>query len=480
MFNKRYLLNIIGTLLMLESLFMIVPALVSLFYREAVFVPIILSAAITLITGSVLWSYNRNPSEDLGHREGYLIVSLIWIIYGVFGALPYVFSGYIPNFIDAVFETISGFTTTGATVLKNVEIVPHGLLFWRSMTNFIGGIGILVLFIVILPLLGTGCMALYKAETSSASIGKLQPRFKESAKRLIWIYVSFVGAETILLIISGMSVFDAVCYSFGTMSSGGFATKNASMAAFSPFSQYIVLFFMLCAGVNFNLHYFVLKGMFKKVFSDDEFRFFLLIILVAGIFISASLFFCFNLGIEPSLRAGFFQVVSFISTTGYITVNYMQWMPHMWFILFILMFIGGSAGSTAGSMKVVRYNLLYKNINVQFKKILHDRGMIHVKLNKSIVPEELMYRTLAFFFIFLVTWGISTFLLLITGLDIVSAAGIVASCMGDVGRGLGSTMLTCADVTHFGKIVLSLDMLLGRLELFSMLLIFTPYFWKSR
>jgi trk system potassium uptake protein TrkH len=480
MFNKRYLLNIIGTLLMLESLFMLVPAIVAIIYKENVFLPLVLSAGITLLVGSLLWSYTRGEDQELGQREGYMIVALIWPIYGIFGALPYIFSGYIPNFIDAVFETISGFTTTGATILRDVEIIPNGLLFWRSMTHFIGGIGILVLFIVVLPLFGTGCMALYRAETSSASVGKLHPRFKETAKRLLWIYISFVALETILLIISGMSVFDSVCHSFGTMASGGFSTKNASMAAFSPFSQYIVMFFMLFAGINFNLHYFLLKGMFKKVFFDDELRLFLTIILIAAIIIGGSLIFKFNMGFEPAVRAAFFQVVSTISCTGFTTVNFMQWLPHMWFILLILMFIGGCAGSTSGSMKVVRYHLLIQNISVQFKKILHERGMIHVKLNDNIVPEELMYRTLAFFFIYLMTWCISTFLLLFTGLDFIASAGIVASCMGGVGPGLGSTMAHCSDVSIFGKIVLSLDMLLGRLELFSMLIIFTPVFWKTR
>jgi trk system potassium uptake protein TrkH len=277
-----------------------------------------------------------------------------------------------------------------------------------------------------------------------------------------------------------MPVFDALCHSFGTMASGGFSTKNASMAAFSPFNQYVVMFFMFVAATNFNLHYFALKGMFRKIFHDNEWRLYLTIIGVAGLIISVTLFYRFNLGIEQSIRTGFFQVVSVISCTGFTTVDFMQWRPHMWFILFILMFIGGCAGSTSGSMKVVRYHLLFRNISVQFQKILHERGMIHVKLNDSIVPEELMYRTLAFFFIYLLTWGISTFLLLITGLDFVSAAGIVASSMGGVGPGLGSTMTHCADITYFGKIILSFDMLLGRLELFSMLILVTPFFWRSR
>jgi trk system potassium uptake protein len=480
MLNKRYLLNIIGTLLMLESLFMIVPGIVSIIYKEAAFVPLILSAAITLIVGIILWSSTQGASEELGQREGYLIVSLIWVIYGLFGALPYFLSGQIPNFIDAVFESISGFTITGASIIKNVEVLPYGLLFWRSMTHLIGGIGILVMFIVVLPLFGTGCMALYRAETSSASLNRLHPRVKETAKRLLWIYISFVVLEIILLIISGMSVFDSVCHSFGSMSCGGFSTKNNSMAAFSPLSQYIVMGFMLAAGINFNLHYFVLKGMFKKFFFDNELRLFIIFILIAGIIVSVSLYFRFNYDLESSFRIAFFHVISMITCTGFTTVDFMKWFPYMWFILFALMFIGGCAGSTSGSMKVVRFLILFRNITVQFKKILHERGMIYVRLNDIVVPEEMIHRTTAFFFIYLITWCVSTFIMLFTGLDFVSAAGSVASCMGGVGPGLGSTMSTYADVTYFGKIILSLDMLLGRLELFSMLLIFTPVFWKSR
>jgi trk system potassium uptake protein TrkH len=480
MLNKRYILNILGTLLMLESLLMLVPVVVSIIYGENDWVYLGISASITLVAGSLLWYFTRNCSQDFTQREGYIVVAIIWIVYALFGALPFYLSGYIPNFVDAVFETVSGFTTTGATILRDVEVLPHGLLFWRSMTHLIGGIGILVLFILVLPMFGTGCMMLYKAEASSASTGKLHPRIKETAKRLMLIYLSFVAVETILLVVGKMPLFDALCHSFGTMASGGFSTKNASMAAYSSYSQYVVMLFMVFAGINFNLHYFAIKGMFKKVFFDDELRLFLIIIGIAGVIISGSLFFKFGLSAESSIRTGFFQVVSIITCTGFTTVDFMQWVPYMWFILFILMFIGGCAGSTSGSMKVVRYHLLFRNISVQFQKILHERGMIHVRLNDNIVPDELMHRTLAFFFIYLLTWGISTFLILFTGLDFVSAAGIVASCMGGVGPGLASTMSHCADITIFAKVILSLDMLLGRLEIFSMLILVTPYFWKSR
>jgi trk system potassium uptake protein TrkH len=480
MLNKKYILNVIGILLVLESLFLIAPVIVSIIYEEQVFVYLVITMAITLLCGGVIWYYTKDASQEIGHREGFIIVSVIWVVYGFFGALPFYLSGYIPRFEDAFFETISGFTTTGATILRDIEVLPHGLLFWRSMTHLIGGIGILVLFIVVLPMFGAGCMMLYKAETSSASTGKLHPRIKETAKRLLWIYMGFVALATIMLVIAKMSVFDALCHAFGAMGSGGFSTKNASMAAFSPFAQYVVAFFMLCAGINFNLHYFVLKGAFRKVFYDDELRLYFIFIGVAAIIIGLSLFLKFGLSAENAFRTSIFQVISIITCTGFTTVDYMQWSQYMWFILFILMFIGGCAGSTSGSMKVVRYVLLIRNIGIQFKKILHERGMFYVKLNNNNVPEDLMYRTLAFFFIYLLTWCISTFLLMFTGLDFIASAGIVASCMGGVGPGLGSTMAHCADVHVIGKIILSFDMLLGRLELFSIFILFTAAFWKER
>jgi trk system potassium uptake protein len=480
MVNKKFILNVIGILLVLLSLFMLAPLVVSIIYEERVFVYFLLSIAITLLAGGLLWYYTKDGSQEIDQREGFIIVSIIWIVYGLFGALPFYLSGYIPNPVDAVFETISGFTTTGATILRDVEILPHGLLFWRSMTHLIGGIGILVLFIIVLPMFGAGNMMLYRAETSSASTGKLHPRIKETAKRLLWVYLGFVVVLTVILLFAGMDLFDALCHSFGTMASGGFSTKNASMAAFSPFAQYAIALFMLFAGINFTLHYYLLKGSFKKVFGDDELRLFLVVVGGATLIITFSLLLRFGMDVEPAFRTGLFQVISIITCTGFTTVDFMQWAPYMWFILFILMFVGGCAGSTSGSMKVVRYVLLIRNIGVQFKKIIHERGMFFVKLNKNNVPDELMHRTLAFFFIYLLTWCVSTFALLFTGLDFVSAAGIVAASMGGVGPGLGSTVAHCADITMVGKIVLSIDMLLGRLELFSMLILFSAAFWKSR
>jgi trk system potassium uptake protein TrkH len=482
MFNKKYILHVIGLLLVLESLFMLIPLVVSLIYKEGDFYAILLSAGITLVCGGILWYLNRDTDKDLGKREGYLIASLVWIVYSAFGALPFYISGKIPSFTDAFFETISGYTTTGASIIPDVESMPHGLLFWRSITHLVGGIGILVLSIVVLPIFGTGSMYLYGAEASSVSTGKLHPKIKDTAKRLLWIYLAFTALLTGLLLLGGMNLFDSLCHSFGTLASGGFSTKNSSLINYSPYIQYIIGFFMIVAAVNFNLHYYLLKGYFKKVIQNEEFKLFLAIIGGAVLVIAVFLF-CFQgFDLERSFRDAFFNVTSIISTTGFANSDYMLWKPYIWFIIFFLMFIGGCAGSTAGGIKVVRYLLLFKNIPVQFRKLLHERGVIAARLNGEIVGDELIFRTLAFFIIYLFVYVISVFLLMLTGLPILESLGAAAASMSCTGPGLGAVgpVGNYSSLTDFATWVLSFDMLVGRLEIFSFLILFTPFFWKNK
>jgi trk system potassium uptake protein len=481
MFNKRYIFHVIGLLLVLESLFMLVPVFISILYKENFFA-LVLSAMITLSIGGLIWLTNRDPEVEIGKREGYLIAAVIWIIFAVFGALPFLISGSIPRFTDAFFETMSGFTGTGASIIPDVEKLPHGLLFWRSMTHLIGGIGILVLSIIVLPIFGTGSMYLYSAEASSVNTGKLHPKIKDTASRLLWIYFAFIGILTILLLLGGMNLFESLCHAFGTISSGSFSPKNTSIAGYSPYIQYVIAFFMLLAAINFNLHYFILKGAFKRLAEDEEVRLFAYIFLGALIIISGSLFIIHHYNVEESFRYSFFQVASIISTTGYVNTNYMLWSPFMWFILFLLMFIGGCAGSTSGGIKIVRYLLLFKNIPVQFRKLLHERGVIAIRLNGDLVREELIFRTLAFFVIYLLVWVISTFLLMVSGLPLTDSMGGTASCLAGCGPGLGSVgpLSNYAHLTDFAKMTLSFDMLAGRLEIFSFLILFTPFFWKNK
>jgi len=461
---------------------MIPPIIVSLIYGEDDFGAFLLSSAITLVIGGIIWLFNQDPDKEIGKREGYLVASSVWIVFSIFGALPYMISGYIPKFTNAFFETISGFTTTGASILTDIEKLPHGLLFWRSMTHLVGGMGILVISIVLLPNFGTGSMFLYGAETSSASSGKLHPKIKDTASRLLWIYLGFVAILTVLLLLGGMNLFESLCHSFGTIASGGYSPKNTSIAGYSPYIQYVIGFFMIIAAVNFNLHYYLLKGAFKKVFENEELRLFLYIIGGAVVSLTLSLIFIHHYDSEKAFRDAFFQVTSVISTTGFASTDYMIWSPFMWFILFLLLFIGGCAGSTAGSIKVVRYLLLFRNIPVQFRKLLHERGVISVRLDGVIISEELIFRTLAFFLIYLLIWVVSTFLLMVTGLPLADSMGGAATCMAGCGPGLGSVgpVGNYYHLTDFAKWVLSFDMLAGRLELFSFLILFTPFFWRNK
>jgi trk system potassium uptake protein TrkH len=376
---------------------------------------------------------------------------------------------------------MSGFTTTGATILSDIEALPHGLLFWRAFMHFIGGMGILVLGIAILPIFGVGSMMIYHAETSNASISsRLSPRIKDTAKYISRIYIFFTIICT-LLYIPEMGFFDAICHSFSTTASGGFSTKNASMGAYSAYSQYVSVFFMLLAGTNFTLLYFAWKRDFRKVLANDEFKFYLLIVLLATLFISCGLLY-HDFKIEQAIRESLFHVVSILTTTGYVVSDYTLWFPPLWFIIFLIAFIGGSAGSTAGGLKVVRFVLLFKMIPVQFKRIVHQRGMIQVKLNKQNVPEDQMFRTLSFFMIFLCVFTAATFLLMISGLDFTSSVGASIACLGNSGPGLElvGPAGNFGGVSIFGKWVCSFLMLFGRLELYAVLVLFTHAFWTKQ
>ncbi len=479
--NVRFILYVLGSLLLIEGGLMVLPVIVALLYGEHDLLPILYSSAIAFAIGGAFFYFNRNCSKEISKREGHIIVSSVWVVYAFFGSLPFIFSGYIPSIADAFFETMSGFTTTGGTILNDIEALPHGLLFWRALTHFMGGIGILVLSIAVLPIFGTGSMLIYQAETSTASVGgKLRPRIKDTAKHIFSIYV-VLTLVCCLLYIPEMGFFDAVCHAFSTTASGGFSTKNASMGTYSAYSQYITIIFMLLAGVNFTLVFYGWKRDFQKIYRNDEFRFYI------GVFLVASLFICVGLLIngfsaESAIRESLFNVSSIMTTTGYTTVDYMMWTPPLWFIIFLVTFIGGCAGSTSGGLKVVRFMLLFRMIPVQFKKIIHQKAIIQVKLNKQNVSEERMFRTLAFFMIFLFVFTAGTFLLLFCGLDFTSAAGASIGCLGNSGPGLGTVgpAGNFAHVTDFGKWICSFLMLFGRLELYSILILFSPAFWKQQ
>lgn len=482
-FNYRVITNILGTLLMLNGVFMLTCIPFSLYYSEGDLGSILLSAAITSSCGFVMWFFTRkNLNKELRKRDGYLVVTFGWLFMSLFGTLPYLLSGAIPNVTDAFFETLSGFSTTGATILTDIEAVHKGILFWRSLTQWIGGMGIIVLTVAILPILGIGGMQLFVAEAPGISPDKLQPRIKETAKRLWLIYLGLTITETILLWVGGMTFYDAINHGLTTMATGGFSTKNASIAYFtSPFIQYVIILFMFLAGTNFTMTYLVLHKDFKKVLNNEEFRFYAGACLLMSLLVGLTVYGLGNDNLEKSIRDGLFQVVSVITTTGYITADYTSWTPFITVLFVIMLFFGASAGSTAGGVKIVRHVIIIKNSFMELKRQLHPNAVIPIRLNGKAVSREITYNILAFIMIYISIFAVGSVAMGMLGADFETAIGSVATSLGNVGPGIGNVgpVDNFASISAPGKWVLAFLMLLGRLELFTVLMLFTPYFWKT-
>ena len=478
--NVRFILYVLGSLLCIEGILLAFPILVALLYGEHDWLPILYSAVIALSLGELCRHGNKNCSKEISKREGFFIVSAVWIVFAFFGSLPFIFSGYVPSVSDAFFEAMSGFTTTGASILRDIEALPHGLLFWRALMQFMGGIGILVLCIAVLPIFGVGSMNIYQAETSTLPVGeKYKPRFKDFARQIFRIYL-ILNITCFLLYLPDMDVFDALCHAFSTTATGGFSTKNASIGHYPAYTQYITILFMLMGSIPFILFSYARKREFGKINKSEEFRFYLIVIAVASLIVCTGLFFDKN-SAATALHEGLFNVVSMTSTTGYVVNDYMQWRPPLYFIIFLLAFIGGCAGSTSGGMKIVRFLLLIRMMPLQFKRILHQNAIIQVKLNKQNVSGERLAHTLAFFIIFLCTYIAGVFLLMICGLNFTTAFGTSISCLANTGIGLDQTgpAGNFADLTAAAKWLCSFLMLLGRLEVYSLLILFSPAFWKK-
>jgi trk system potassium uptake protein TrkH len=492
--NLNAILKVTGLLLVIEGLFMLsclgfsawyapVSLCTLVFFNSAHdFLPLLVSGTGICLIGMVLWLLNRGLDQNsIGKREGYIIVSLAWVIISLFGAIPFVLSGVTTNYTDAFFETMSGFTTTGATIFTDIESLPKGILFWRSMTHWIGGMGIIVLSLAILPILGIGGMQLFVAEVPGIAPDKIHPRITQTAKRLWFIYVLFTLVQTGLLMIGGLNLFDSLCHAFGTMATGGFSTKNDSVAGFSPYLQYVIVVFMFLAGVNFSLHYFALKGKFQKIFSNEELRLYSLILIVSTLVIAIAFISIQGTPVEKAFRDALFQVVSITTTTGYVSSNYLLWPFFTWFLLFLLMFTGGCAGSTGGGIKIVRITLLFKNSLLELKRIIHPQAMLPVRLNGKSIPQEIIFNVLAFFLIYIIVFAFGSLLISFMGLEFESAIGAVAASLGNIGPGLGMVgpVLNYSLIPDAGKWLLAFLMLLGRLELFTVLILFSSSFWKK-
>lgn len=486
MLNFKTIFNVLGLLLIIEGIAMALSIPVSLYYGESDLWPFVFSTMVATGSGGLMWLLSRTKHKHIGKREGYIIVSMVWIVFSFFGALPFYFSESIPSFTDAFFETMSGFTTTGASILPDIESMPKGILFWRSMTQWLGGMGIIVLSLTILPLLGIGGMQLFVAEVPGPTPDKISPKVQETAQILWGIYLFFTIVETILLMFGGMSFYDAITHSFTTMATGGYSTKNTSIAYFNAagystaYIEYVITIFMFIAGANFTLAYYAMKFNFKKIWQNEEFKNYLFIVLIFTLTIGVTLYFTSDMSGEVSFRTSLFQVVSLITTTGFATADYLTWVPVLSVMCFILLFFGGSAGSTGGGVKIVRIVLLAKNSYMELKRLIHPNAIIPVRLNHKSVKQEIVANVQAFIVLYMVIFAASIIILSAVGIDLQTAMGAAATSLGNVGPGIGSVgpASNFAHLPDFGKWYLSFLMLCGRLELFTVLILFSPTFWK--
>ncbi|MGD1945607.1 MAG: TrkH family potassium uptake protein [Croceivirga sp.] len=493
-FNFKIILHIMGLLLLCNGSFMLLAGLVSGIYQDGATLDILLAAIVTMLVGVMAMFYTRGHRKEVKRKEGYLIVTFGWLIMSLSGVLPYLFSGAIPNITDAFFETISGYTTTGASILNDIESLPEGLLFWRSLTHWIGGMGIIVLAIAILPLLGIGGMQLFAAEAPGPGGDKLHPRITDTAKRLWLIYVGYTLAETILLKLAGMSFFDAANHALSTLSTGGFSTKNASVAYWNdtPLIQYIIIVFMFLAGTNFVMSYFAFTGKVQRILRDEEFRVYGIFIFSFTLISALIVYFQANVRVseyhpmvlgmgESAFRHALFQVMAIVTTTGFVTADFTNWTPFLTVFFFGLMFLGGCAGSTSGGIKVMRHLLIIKNGLLEFKRTLHSNAIIPVRFNNKVVSEHIVYNVIGFFVLYMLLFIIGALVLGYLGLDFESAIGGAASSLGNVGPALGdlNPVVNFNALPVFGKWWCGFLMLLGRLELFTVLILLVPYFWQK-
>ncbi|HOD35688.1 MAG TPA: potassium transporter TrkG [Syntrophales bacterium] len=482
--NLKNVLHILGLFLFFLGLTM-VPAMVISFYTEGGDLQSLAASFFITSGAGFLLALLFEKSEErisLTRREGFLIATLGWVFAAAFGGLPFLIHGAAPTFTDSFFETMSGFTTTGASVISGLDHLPRGLLFWRAFTQWLGGMGIIVLAIAVLPVLGVGGMQLYKAELPSPVKDKITPRVVDTAKLLWGVYVLISLVQFFLLMFGGMSAFDAACHTFATMATGGFGNYDASISHFqSIYIEGVIIFFMAVAGMNFALHYRLLTGDVKSFLKDSELHFYLIVILVATAIITVDIHLSLFYSLEKALRASLFQVVSIMTTTGFVTDNFDKWPLPSRIILLLLMFIGGCAGSTGGAIKCLRILLIIKHSYLEFYRLIHPHAVVVVKLGRHIVPADIMASIRSFFFLYISTAVAATLCLAFLGLDLISAFSAVATTLGNVGPGLGmvNPLSNFFEVPQAGKWILSFCMLLGRLEIFTVLVLLIPDFWKK-
>ncbi len=471
-----------GFLLIIESVLLMISAVVSFYYHEISGDAFLISASIAIGVGIIFRLIGaENREQFIGKREGFLVVGLSWVVLSAFGMLPFIFSGVIPKVSDAYFETMSGFTTTGSTILPNIDVVPLGLLFWRCLTQWIGGLGIVVFALAVLPIIGGNASYLFDAETTGIARERFQPRVTQVAKRLLLTYVVLTVVVAILLWLGPMNMFDAVCQALSTVSTGGFSTKQDSIAYWnSPYVEYVISIFMFVGGINFALLYFLCKGQYKKLLHNEELKWYFFIYISFTIVITTGLIYSGKINVaEDAFRTSLFQVTSAITTTGFSTADFTSWGPFYMFLIYFLMIICACAGSTSGGIKVIRVVVLFKNAINEFKRQVHPNAILPVRINDEVLPSDTVTKVLAFIFLYLLILFLSFLVLSFTGITFEDSITASVSCMGNVGLG------SLSDSGHFGhlsdtaKWYLSFLMLTGRLELFTILSLFMPAFWRK-
>ncbi len=490
--HVRSVLNVLAALITLLGITMLGAAAWSWYYGDADLEGILQASGLTIAFGLPVWFFTRGKVQ-LSIKDGFAVVTFTWLAIGIFGALPFLFTDAIPNITDAFFESMSGVTTTGASIIdmsygeeggpRGIESLSYGVLFWRSFVQWIGGMGIIVFSIAILPLLGVGGVQLFKAEVPGPVPDKIKPRVRETAKILWLVYFGISLAEMLLLNFGGMSLFDAMCHMFTTMATGGFSTKNASIAGFnSVYIEYVIIFFMFLAGVNFTLHWRGIHGNLKSYFRDGEFKFYLGLIISFTVVIVISNIIRSSEGVftHTMFRDSLFQVVSILTTTGYATADYQLWGWFSQFLLLLMMFIGGSAGSTGGGMKIIRIMTITKYSLSEAKRLLHPKALIPVRVGRRLITDDVIRNTLSFFLFFVAAFVFTSLILTAMGIDLVTAIGATAASIGNIGPGLGDVGPThnYAELPALAKWLLSFCMLLGRLEVFTVIVLFSRSFWK--
>ena len=487
MIHFKIIHRILGVLLLIESGILLLCALLPVFYGENDLFGFVMASLISACCGMTCMIVGRsslNNESAMTRRDGYIVVAVSWVLFSIFGSLPYYLSGYIPSYTDAFFETMSGFTTTGATIIDDIEAMPHGLLFWRSLTQWIGGLGIVFFTIAVLPIFGVGEVQLFAAEAIGPTRYKLHPRISISGRWIITVSLLITILCAVALRFCGMGIFDSVNHAFATAATGGFSTKNSSIAYFNSHSiEYVITFFMYLSGINYGLLFFVaFRGQVRKLIEDSQFKWYTFMLLIFTVIVAIGLFISTSYNAPSSLRNALFHVTSIITTTGFTSTDYTMWPPFLWMILGLCFYFGACAGSTTGGMKSIRIAILSKSMRNEFNRILHPNAVLPVRINGKVIPPSTRQSVLTFSIFFFALVFVGWFFYLAIGIDIAEAYGISLSCLSNIGLTIGyhGCNIPWSDMPCIGKWFSTFLMLMGRLEVFSVLLILTPAFWKHR